>query len=212
MAENGARGLLLSEEDASAIAAAGPGRDTWFPTWYAFDVAGPKIDFHGVPATLEAAVQARKKMREHEPIDHLITHPGERDPVWWQVNGELAGLPDLRFHGTAQGGPPCLCAQLLDRGDNRPFPASCLRDGKPHLLAERGCRIIASRRPRDRETKRRTHGSGDRADHRQGAACSRALSAGDHRRDGMEGAQTRPSRNAESQRGTARERMNWRRV
>jgi len=147
VAENGARGLLLCEEDGRAIAAAGPGRDTWSPTWFAFDIAGPRLDFHGVPATLEAAVEARKKMREHEPVDHLITHPRERDPIWWKVNGELAGLPDLRFRGAAQGGPPCLCAQLLDRGDNKPFPASCLRDGSSRLVAERGCRIIASRRP-----------------------------------------------------------------
>ena len=67
VAKNGARGLMLSERDRRAIAAAGPGRNDWAPTWYAFDVEGPGLDFHGVPATLEAAVEARRKMVEREP-------------------------------------------------------------------------------------------------------------------------------------------------
>ena len=34
--KNGFRALVLSENDQWAIAVAGPARDTWVPTWYAF--------------------------------------------------------------------------------------------------------------------------------------------------------------------------------
>ena len=145
--EDGGRMLLVRENERYAIAAAGPGRETWAPTWYAFDVEGPGLDFNGVPGTLEAAVDARGKLREREPVRRLVTHPDSRSPAWWREKGRRARLEGMRFRGEALGRPPCLCAQLLDRGHGIPFAASCLRDGKPRLIAERGCRLIASRKP-----------------------------------------------------------------
>ena len=140
--KNGARGLLLSEEDTWAIAGAGPTSDTWFPTWYAFDVRGPGLDFHRVPATLKAAVEARKHMDEREPSYRPCLPYGERTVPWWREQAERADIKDPRFRGPAYGRFPCLCAQLIDRDDGMPFPASCLRDAKPRLIAERGCRIL----------------------------------------------------------------------
>ena len=142
VAENGGRGLLLSENDRWAIAGAGPARDTWFPTWYAFDVAGPGLDFHGVPATLEAAVEARRHTHEREPSTRPCLPHAERTVPWWREQAARAEIEDPRFRGPASGRFSCLCAQLLDRDDGMPFPASCLRDAKPRLVAERGCRIL----------------------------------------------------------------------
>ena len=129
-------------------AGAAPVHDTWSPTWEAFDVLGTGLDFHGVPATLEAAVEARRTMHEREPRQLIVTHPDDRDGEWWRKAGERAGLPDLRFYGAAEGGPPCLCARLLDSGADRPFPAECLRDGSTRPVAERGCRSIDSSEPK----------------------------------------------------------------
>ena len=142
VAENGARGLLLSENDQWAIAGAGPARDTWFPTWYAFDVRGPGLDFHGVPATLEAAVEARKHMQERKPSNRPCLPYGERTVPWWREQAAHAGIENPCFRGPGYGRFRCLCAQVLDRDDGQPFPASCLRDAKARLVAERGCRIL----------------------------------------------------------------------
>ena len=82
VAGNGARALMVSEAEPQAIEAAGPGKEFWSPTWYAFDVEGPGLDLNGVPTTLEAAVEARRKMREREPVRPLLTHPDARVPAW----------------------------------------------------------------------------------------------------------------------------------
>ena len=142
VAENGARGLLLSENDQWAIAGGGSARDTWFPTWYAFDVRGPGLDFHGVPATLVGSIEAREHMHEREPSKRPCLPYGERTVPWWREQATHAGVENPRFRGPGCGRFPCLCAQLLDRDRGKPFAASCLRDAKARLVAERGCRIL----------------------------------------------------------------------
>ena len=90
--EDGSRALFASEDDEWAIAAANPGCDTWSPTWHAFDVTGPQLDFGGIEATLEAAIEARRGMAEREPAVREFREPETRTVAWWDEQATRSGI------------------------------------------------------------------------------------------------------------------------
>ena len=142
--KDGSRALFASEDDEWAIAAANPGCDTWTPTWHAFDVMGPRLDFSGIEATLEAAIEARRQMPERKPVVQDCCEPETRTVAWWDEQAARSGIRRPRFRGPARGRFPCLCAQLVDRGDGIAFATMCITDTRARLVAERGCRILGT--------------------------------------------------------------------
>ena len=144
--EDGSRVLFASEDDEWAIAAANPGCDTWSPTWRAFDVTGPRLDFGGIEATLEAAIEARRRMAEQKPAERECREPEARTVAWWDEQATRSGIKRPRFRGPARGRFPCLCAQLVDCGVGSAFAMQCITDAKARLVAERGCRILGTER------------------------------------------------------------------
>ena len=144
--EDGSRVLFASEDDEWAIAAANPGCDTWSPTWHAFDVTGPRLDFGGIEATLKAAIEARRRMPERKPAVRQCREPETRTVAWWDEQATQASIRRAKFRGPARGRFPCLCAQLADRGDGIAFATMCITDAKARLVAERGCRILGTER------------------------------------------------------------------